>query len=309
MRLVALEAYLAELICTFGLGDKLVGVSHRFDKSDPQLTASKITVERTKANLAASKLNPFLRENLSPDLVDVDALRLLAPSHVLTRTARNDDRNFNEGLRNELCALCGTDVKLLPYRPTTLERVFDTFEDVAKDLGVRDKGVQLTQRTKAQCMDWCDNFYDRMKNKKVTFISSVDPLRLAGKWIPDMIHMASATSQVKVGGEADASVSWDEIVNFRPDVIIVAPRGKSLDESMKAFKTMEKFPHWDEIPAVKRGEVAFTDGKDHFFSPDQRIIESMGILVSAIAGMDSGYISARDCFYRLRWMEMQRHRY
>jgi len=103
-------------------------------------------------------------------------------------------------------------------------------------------------------------------------------------------------------------VQWKDIIAFKPDVIIVAPRDCSLLESARSFEYLESLPHWDDVPAGKRGEVFFTDGLWHFYRPGPRMMESMGTLISTMGGVDSGYITERDSFYRLRWVELQRHR-
>jgi iron complex transport system substrate-binding protein len=110
-------------------------------------------------------------------------------------------------------------------------------------------------------------------------------------------------------GQAGREVTWDEIVAFKPDVIIVAPRGFDVNASARLFKRFEKLPGWEDVSAVKRGEVVFAPGLGLFDRPGPRIRDAMAILISAIAGLDSGYITPRDSFYRLRWIELQRHRF
>lgn len=302
MRIVSLDPSLTETVCNFGLEDSLVGISHRCDWPESVRNLPRVTSPRSGSDGA-------LRSVLSQDLVDVAALASLKPDIVLTRI--EDEPGHEDNLRRarDLFTQQFADrVKLLSYAPTTLEQILASFEQLGKDLKVPAKGHELGQRVKAELMNWSDNFYDRMKNKRVTFLAGVDPFVLAGYWIPDMIHMASAVSQVRVGGEDSMIVSWKDIVDFRPDVIIVAPQGQTLQQSMKHFFKLEKLPDWESIPAVKRGEVIFTDGHEHFYRTSPHLRESMSILVSAIAGFESGYISPRDCFHRLRWLEMQRHK-
>lgn len=200
-------------------------------------------------------------------------------------------------------------IRVYYYFPRSLEEVFVNIEELGKTAGAAFKGRDLGNRLKAQLLDWADNFYSRMKNKRVTFLSGVSPLSLGGFWIPDMIGKCSATSQLFDGRKGDRKVTWQEIREFKPDVIVVSPRRASIAVSLAEFKAMEKFPDWDNIPAVKRGEVIFTDGDIHFYYPGMKLFESAGILVSAIAGLESGYITARDSFHRLRWIELNRHKF
>ena len=303
MKIVSLSPFITDYIQSLGLGAQLVGVSHRcLQHPDnpplPTLTNDSVLVPAPGV----------VARELALDPVDAEALLALNPDVVLTSLP--DAATVEPTMRiiaQELSTKLNKKVVVASFFPTTLNGLYQDFENIGELIGARTQAHERTQRIKAQLMNWSDNFYDRMKNKKVTFLSSFHPLTLAGWWIPDMIHLCSATSQVLVGGEAPVKVSWAEIVQFGPDVIVFAPEGKTLKESMATFKEFEKLPGWEDVPAVKRGQVAFVDGDIHFYKPGN-IIGSMGILVSAIAGFDSGYITDRDSFFRLRWLEMQRHR-
>ena len=122
-----------------------------------------------------------------------------------------------------------------------------------------------------------------------------------------MIQTASGVS-LTLPGEDERKLDWNELSRFRPDVIVVAPRNLDLKECLKRFRFFDSFPEWEKLPAVKRGEVFFADGSRYFNTPGPLMLESMGVLISAIAGFESGYITERDIFYRLRWLELHRHR-
>lgn len=307
MKIVSLVPEMTELVCYFGQEQSLVGVSHRCHFPESVVDLPKVTRDGASAKSPVNAAD--LAVVIGPDLADIQLLASLEPDLVLTKiSGANDNPSLLSRIRQELSDVCAKEVRVFSAEPLILNQVYDLFEGVAKEIGVKQKGHDLAARLKAQVMDWGDNFYDRMKNKKVTFLASVTPLSLAGYWIPDLIHLCSAMSQVRLPGKPHFSLEWKDIVEFRPDVIIVAPEDFPIEASMKTFKLMEKYPNWEDIPAVKRGEVIFTDGLSHFYRPGPRLIESMGILTSAIGGLESGYITPRDAFYRLRWMEMQRHR-
>jgi iron complex transport system substrate-binding protein len=186
--------------------------------------------------------------------------------------------------------------------------MYDTFEDIGKAVGRAREGRELAQRIQAQLMDWVDNFYERMRNKRVSVLSRLQPLSLAGEWIPTLIELASAEPQFIVAGEPDRATTWRAIADFRPDVILVAPRGLTLAESVKALAALEKIPEWQQIPAVKRGEVIFSDGS-RLCAPGPKFVQGAAILFSGIAGLESGYITKKDEFFRLRFLELHRHRF
>ncbi|RMG40373.1 MAG: hypothetical protein D6719_11065 [Candidatus Dadabacteria bacterium] len=300
MRIISLAPFLTELCASYDKADRLVAVTLDCDCPDESIA------ELPRISISGKGTTPVGR------FLGVDDIRLkqiidLKPDIILSSVRSEDPFYVPVDVKEDLAHSVGPSVKLFNFYPATLEEVYQTLDRVGRALSVAEKGKDLENRLKAQVMAWCDSFYERMKNKKVSFISSIRPLRLASLWIPDMIRLASARSQ-EIGAREDQQIEWSELVHYQPDVIVVALREKPLNESLAAFKELEHMTGWDAIPAVKRGEVVFASGKGYFYRPTSRLIDSMGILVSAIAGLESGYITERDSFRRLRWAELQRHR-
>lgn len=136
--------------------------------------------------------------------------------------------------------------------------------DLGRDLECAGQGQQLANRLKAQAMDSSTNFYARTHNKKVSLLASVEPLMLYGMWVPDLIRLASCHPQFSASKQFLVPTDWKEILAFKPDVIVVAPHDGDLKSALALFKKMERFPNWENIPAVKRGEVIFTGGEGVF---------------------------------------------
>lgn len=311
MRIASLEPFITALVVSFGRGEDLVGVSRGCGLPAEMGAVLRLTRARPPAPGPVVSAKVYRLESAAcSELLDPKALRVANPDIILTRVPAEKEivPLALANIREDVNALLEREAAVISFNPYTLEEVFAAYEELGRSIETADKGIDLARRQKAQFMDWGDNFYDRMKNKRVTVISSLNPLMLAGFWVPDMIKICSAVSQAAVGKE-DQPVSWREVVQFRPDVIICAPRGASLTDAARSFTWFEKQPDWDTVPAAKRGEVFFAAGGRYFYQPGHGLIESMGILVSAIAGLDSGYITPRDSFYRLRWLELQRHRF
>lgn len=309
MKLLSLEPFITELVTTFGAADSLIGVSHACVLPAGS-HAVRVTDESRRSRRGANPATLSLEECFNRFQLDLKQLRELRPDLILTTLPfERAGKEIEQALSTALSGAIAHPVQVRSVSPLTFEQVLESYERVALLLGNKQRGTDLSHRCKAQVMDWADNFYDRMKNKRVSFITSIDPLTLGGRWLSDMIRLCSAVSQCQSVDLDDPRAEWWDILSFRPDVIVVSPRGADMKSALGAFKVLEKFPDWEQIPAVKRGEVVFTEGQHHFHNPGSGLIDSMGILVSAVAGLESGYITPRDSFFRLRWLEMQRHRY
>ncbi|RIL06843.1 MAG: hypothetical protein DCC75_10510 [Proteobacteria bacterium] len=308
MRIVSLSPFITETVCSLGLNQALVGISHACNYPHETLSALPHLT-----NLRGPSSGPSaLAEKLCSHHLDLEALAKLAPDKVLIERhfeEASEQHKFNAQISAELSAWMGKEAAVHSYSPLRLEEVFSFFEILGKDLKSEKRGHEIAQRMKAQFLDWGDSFYERLRAKKVTFITGIDPLRLGGFWIPDMIGFVSCSSQNKECGLSHPETSWEEIQRFKPDVILVAPQGLELKEALASFKWFEKLPGWDDTLAVRRGEVFFTAGTECFYRAAPRLTQGMAILVSAMSGLESGYITPRDSFQRLRWLEIHRHRF
>ncbi len=315
MRIVSLEPYVTDIVVQLGLSEMLVGVTHQCQETHALSGAQVVT-----RPLSPDENLKEMPARVGSFFALFDKVKALKPTHVLLGLPLSDRPSFDvigssdttallEEIHHFLADSSGAGPLVHTYAPSTLHQIFETFEQLGKDLGCKEKARDFAQRMRAQIMDWGDNFYDRMKNKRVTILFGVAPLKLAGRWIPDMINLASCLSQEPVAGGPHREVAWSDIVQFRPDVLLIAPLGMSHDQSLATFKVLEKIPNWESVPAVKRGEVFFFQGEHLLHRPGPSLLDGMGVLVSSIAGIESGYITKRDSFVRLRYLEMQRHRF
>lgn len=304
MKIASLNPALSDLVLHFGGGELLRIVTNQCEYpaelTPPERVTAQVEVLDVENVSGVVKALLPLRDKLREHGVDTILLML--------STSKGDMESGLVALNQSLSTEIGSPIRVVGYDCRTLELILNSIERVAGTLGQKARGVAMSHNVKAQGMNWGDNFYERTKGKRISVIVSDQPYRLGGLWFPDVVKLASAHSQLETAGVEHRVVRWEEIVAYRPDVIIFAPQGRSLQESMSCFKVLEKLPNWDEIPAVKRGEVVFLAGDRSFFYPNQRLIDGMSYIFSAIAGFDSGYITERDSFRRLRWLELQRHK-
>jgi iron complex transport system substrate-binding protein len=306
MRIVSLQPSLTDIAISLGAGGEIVGVSHLC--STPNGDSKQIVVTSATAVKASSAELSQLAGGLSALPIDLEALKAAQPDVILTSCVHEAPQTFSRSAENVLRTLLGKKVTICSVSISTFNQMIEGCGVVGSSLGRIREGHDLGSRIKAQLMDWGSNFYDRMKGKKVSVISSISPLTVAGLWIPDVVRLFSGKPQHDDAGEPDRSTTWDEVLSFRPDVMVIAPRGFSVSESVKTFKELVAVPQWDNIPAVKRGAVTFADGVN-LFTPGPKFIQGAAVLVSAMAELDSGYITKRDEFYRLRFVELHRHRF
>src|SRR5580692_9857283 len=148
MRVVSLLASATETVCELGAGDALVGRSHECDY--PAWVRRLPSLSRPSFDTGGSSadIDRRVREKLAAGAplyeVDEPALAALAPDVLLTQT------------HCEVCAvtpgnlaptLCRQPVAAL--RTGTLQGILEGFVEVARVLGVEDRGAELARRCSA----------------------------------------------------------------------------------------------------------------------------------------------------------------
>src|SRR3954451_9832585 len=73
---------------------------------------------------------------------------------------------------------------------------------------------------------------------RVIALESLDPPRVAGFWIPEMISIAGGEDVAGDPGLNPATVVWGELESLRPDVIVVMPELPLEDARAQAME------HW-----------------------------------------------------------------
>jgi iron complex transport system substrate-binding protein len=307
MKIVSLNPLLTEILYALHGGHKVCGVTHLCPPPpgdcNPDIVTT-LTAPRSSGIIERDKL----QEGLSSLSVNLDKVEALSPSAIVTTVASDSPDDFCGFAQEYFLRHWMKKINVTSIETATLDGLLDAYGELGTLIGMGASGRDRGQRIKSQLLDWGRNLYDRLRNKKTVVLASVEPLEVAGCWVPDIIKLVSGRPMHLDLHEMSAPTTWEELAAFGPDAILVAPRGKTLEESVGYLRKLEDAPEWDSLPAVRRGEVVFSDGI-RLYQTGVGLLEGAGVLVSAMAGLDAGYITKRDEFHRLRFVELHRHRF
>lgn len=302
-----MEPFITDILNYRQGGDSLVGITHLCSPPDD----GKPVVITSSRAVPQKYLHPddaCLAAGLCRFPLRIDALKEIEPEVIYSEVVAADTGAFIPWAQDFLKRATGKEVFIRNTSCSSLQQMYELVESVAGAVGRGREGRELASRAKAQLMEWADSFFDRCKGKRVVVLSNANPLTAATRWIPDLIRLLSAKPFQRELDHRKAPLEWSEIVEFRPDVIVIASMDGELLDSIKLLPQFQSMPGWEDIPAVKRGEVIFASGGS-FYRAGPRFTQGAAILVSAIAGLDSGYITQRDEYYKIRYIELYRHRF
>jgi iron complex transport system substrate-binding protein len=106
---------------------------------------------------------------------------------------------------------------------------------------------------------------------RVIALQRLDPVRVGGFWIPEMISIAGGEDVAGDPGLNPPSVGWGELASLSADVVLVMPEFEA--ESAQA-QAME---HWEQIAALGATRLYAIDGTV-FAEPGQRLVDGVELL-------------------------------
>lgn len=308
MRIASLEPFISDIIDFCGASAVLVGVSDACELSDSSLDPSIVTTPPDQAPQYTSADDQRISRGLASHPVDVKKLVASKPDLILTHVTDAERSTFIPFAEEYFEAWVGRRVVVQDVSVISLATMYEEIETVGGRVGKSREARELAGRIKAQLMEWADSFFDRSRGKKILLLSSVEPLRIETRWFSSFAKLFSCQLFNREPKRRDTQLQWSEIRDFRPDVIVVAPPRGGVSASVRSLGTLEGLDGWESLPAVKRGDVFFCDGKD-LYRPGPRFLKGAAVFVSALAGLESGYITQRDEFFKLRFLELHRHRF
>jgi iron complex transport system substrate-binding protein len=288
MRIVSLLPSLTELVCTLGRRAQLVGVTHECDfpagvEKLPHLTRSRIPAAATSGEI--DKLVSEQAGSLYE--LDEELLARLSPDLILTQE-QCDVCAVNEAtVRRAASALPGCPM-VESVNPTTLGEILAMFRRVAALLDTVETGQALlmrfeeTTREIARRHDASHRSGPPASPRRVLLLEWLDPPFSSGHWNPEIIERAGGTEVLGQHGQKSRRVTWDDVAFSRPDLIIVAPCGFSLDRTVAELAAWSDRPEWRDLAAVRNGNVVVVDGSAYFARPGPRLAASLCIAAAAI---------------------------
>jgi iron complex transport system substrate-binding protein len=74
----------------------------------------------------------------------------------------------------------------------------------------------------------------------------------------------------------------DEIVQFNPDIVILMPCGFDVKRTILEYEKLYQNEKWQELKAVKQGEIYAVNANEYFSKPSPRTIVGLEILAKII---------------------------
>ncbi len=287
-KIVTLIPSATEIVAFLGLKNSIIGRSHECDYPHDlnhitKLTSPKINVDGTSGEID-KQINVILENSLSVYKVNVPKLKELNPDYIITQAhCEVCAVSFSE-VENIVSKNLNKNTKIISLQPNTLNDVFNDIKKVAKELNIENKINNELIKNLSRRQNKIKEISSKQKNKPlVACIEWIDPLMIAGNWIPEMVEIAGGKNILGKSGNNSHWIKFREIINQNPEIIIFLPCGFNIEKTKEEVKNLFKYnTEWQTLKAVKDKKIFIADGNQFFNRPGPRLIESLEIFAEII---------------------------
>jgi iron complex transport system substrate-binding protein len=282
MRVVTLLPAATEIVTALGGAGQLVGISHECDYPPsvqhlPRVTATAVDVRAPGAAIDAEVRR--LREANQPVIgIDADQLRGLAPDLIITQ-GLCDVCAVADGQVHRLGAAIEPAPRVLSLGARNLREIWDDIRRVGNALDLEDEADELVLGLESRLARI--RAARRPIPARVLCIEWLEPLYLAGHWVPDLVEAAGGEDVGARPGGHSARHEWSDLGRLRPDLIIVMLCGFGVERARAELDAVED-P--DALALLSRVPTWIIDGNAYTSRPGPRVVDGASRIQSAIAG-------------------------
>lgn len=117
---------------------------------------------------------------------------------------------------------------------------------------------------------------------RVVVLDWLDPVMVAGHWVPGLLDTAGASSVLSDPGDRSRPREWATIREVDPDVIVAAPCGFDLTRTLSSAADLTAREGWDSLSAVADGRVYAVDGNHYVNRPGPRLVDTLELFAGIV---------------------------
>ncbi len=305
MRICSFLPSTTEILYELGLGDSITGVTHECDYPPEAREKKRVIMSFIDPeNLSSREIDELVRRNAekgkSTYLIDREALKEANPNIILTQELC------------EVCAVSGNEVTeaidvlghkpdIISLEPRTLSEILDTILIIGEATGIFDKAREVTGNLKNRIEKIGSLLADERDRPRVFCLEWLDPPYAAGHWVPEMVETAGGDCGIGRAGKPSFKVSWQDIVEFAPQMLFIMPCGYDIEKTLDEIDTLTANEEWFSLPSTNKGQIYLFDANSYFSRPGPRVADGLEILAKTIhPELMKGYDPPPDSVLNLR---------
>ena len=284
MRVVTLLPAATETVAALGGAGSLVGISHECDYPPASTHLPRVTltpVDPAAPGAAIDAEVRRLRRGGTPVIgIDAAQLRELAPDLIVTQGLCQVCA-VADGEVHRLAEAMGPATRVLSLAATTLDGIFADIRTLGTALDLADEAEELEAGLRHRLA--------RLRSRRpesrarVVCVEWLDPLYLAGHWVPELVEAAGGQDVGASPGSHSRHREWSELAGLRPDVIAVVLCGFGVD---RARRELDEATDPEGARVLDSAPVYILDGNAYTSRPGPRVVDGAERLQAMLRGRE-----------------------
>jgi iron complex transport system substrate-binding protein len=284
MRVVTLLPAATEIVAALGGAAELVGISHECDYPRELTGLPRVTITPVDPEAPGAAIDAEVRRRRGEGrpVIGVDAVQLarLAPDLIIT-----------QGLC-EVCAVDGGEVHRLAEAmarpPRVLSLAAATLDGIFRD--IRAVGAAMDRADEADELEaGLRHRLARLRARRppararVVCLEWLDPLYLAGHWVPELVDAAGGEDVGASAGSHSQRRDWSDVAGLRPDLLAVMLCGFGVD---RARRELAQVTDAGTLSVLQSVPVWILDGNAYTSRPGPRVVDGAERLQAMLSGRE-----------------------
>jgi len=281
MRVVSLLPSATEML--YALDVEPVGVSHECDHPPAARDLPTVVSTSVDPDASSAEINEQVAEaEREGGVYDIDReiLAELDPDLVVSQGICEVCAVDDSAIRQAVSDL-GLEAETVTTDPHSLAYVFADIERLGGVLDCEARATELVSDLEARV--------ERVRRETpdsgptVAVLDWLDPVMVAAHWMPELVEYCGASYGLAEPGDRSRPREWDEIREYDPEILVAAPCGFDLDQTLANADDLTAREGWTDLSAVQSGRVYAMDGHNYVNRPGPRLVETLEFLAGVVA--------------------------
>jgi iron complex transport system substrate-binding protein len=288
VRVITLLPAGTEIVAALGGAGQLVGISHECDYPGsvqrlPRVTTTPIDPGSSGATIDAEVRH--LRDAGRPVIaVDAGQIRKLRPDLIITQ-GLCDVCAVSDGEVYRLAEAIHPAPRVLALAARDLGGIWRDIHDVGTALDLADEAEELVVGLQSRLRRL--RTLTRSPAPRVLCIEWLEPLYLAGHWVPELVAAAGGEDVGAAAGSHSARREWAELPALRPDHAIVMLCGFGTE---RARAELDALVHPEALGLLGRAPTWILDGNQYTSRPGPRVVDGAERIRAVLTGVSAGEV-------------------
>ncbi len=280
MRVITLLPSATEIVAALGGAESLVGISHECDYPGsvqhlPRVTSTPLDVDAPGAILDAEVRR--LRDSGQGVIgIEAELLRRLQPDLIVTQSLC-DVCAVSDGAVHRLTEALNPAPQVLTLEGRDLAGIWADIRRVGAALQLADEAEELVLGLQSRLRRLRGARPD--KPPRVVCVEWLDPLYLAGHWVPELVEAAGGDDVGARPGSHSRRCEWQEVRDLRPDHVLVMLCGFGIPRARSELVALRDS---EALAFLSGAMVSIIDGNAYTSRAGPRVVDGADRIRAAL---------------------------